>query len=181
MAPSLPVLTLCSLYASFTKRLRYWQQLWSESAKPKAVFTRHISDPTAIGTGPVARVQTRSSRSSRSGFSRPPLDVIGSDRDRSRPLCVRSTLSCERATSRSWTLAMNAAVRMRDWPSSFRADKQTKVGMKLWSRQDTRLLLVTALVNNKTQTHQHIIDNSTSARIRRWPVVIGDHLGMSQT
>ena len=65
------------------------------------VFTRHISDQIAIGTGPVARVQTRSSRSSRSGFSRTPLDVIGSDRDRSRPLCVRSTLSCERATSRS--------------------------------------------------------------------------------
>ena len=65
----------------------------------KAVFTRYISDPIAIGTGPVARVQTRSSRSSRSGFSRPPLDVIGSDR--SHPLCVRSTLSCERATSRS--------------------------------------------------------------------------------
>ena len=36
---------------------------------------------------------------------------------------------------------MNAAVRMRDWPSSFRADKQTKVDMKLWSRQDTRLLI----------------------------------------
>ena len=54
------------------------------------------------------------SRSCRSGFSRSPLDVIGSDRDRSRPLGVRSTVSCERASSRSRALAVNAAERVRD-------------------------------------------------------------------
>ena len=53
-------------------------------ARAKAVFTPQVWNQNGSGTVPVARVQTCSTASTRSGTSRPPRDVIAVERFRNR-------------------------------------------------------------------------------------------------